>query len=114
MPIYKIEVWEEMGGYMTIKANSEEEAEELAQEHIDDHGLNSADGVEVEVTHRDTHTQGTQDVTQEIQDRLEYLRTQLNEECISYSELAELQSLAAHIEPGDTQLLEAAGVPENN
>lgn len=45
-------------------------------------------------------------------DRLEYLRTQLRAECISYGELAELQGLAAHIEPGDTELLEAAGVPE--
>jgi hypothetical protein len=31
---------------------------------------------------------------------------------MSYGELAELQSLAQHIEPGDVELLEAAGVPE--
>jgi hypothetical protein len=47
-----------------------------------------------------------------IQGRLEYLRTQLNNENISYGELAELQSLAKHIPAGDAQLLEAAGVPE--
>lgn len=52
--------------------------------------------------------------TNKINERLEYLRAQLDAECISYSELAELQSLAEHIEPSDTQLLEAAGVPENN
>lgn len=44
--------------------------------------------------------------------RLEYLRGQLRAECISYGELAELQSLAEFIEPGDVELLEPAGVPE--
>lgn len=48
----------------------------------------------------------------ELKARLEYLRQQINNESISYSELAELESLAEHIEPGDVQLLEAAGVPE--
>lgn len=47
-----------------------------------------------------------------IKERLEYLRGELRAERISYGELAELQSLAAHIEPGDVELLEAAGVPE--
>jgi hypothetical protein len=46
------------------------------------------------------------------QDRLEYLRGELRAERISYGELAELQSLAEYIEPGDLELLEAAGVPE--
>jgi hypothetical protein len=45
--------------------------------------------------------------------RLEYLRAELRAERISYGELAELQSLAEHIEPGDVELLEAAGVPEH-
>lgn len=44
--------------------------------------------------------------------RLEYLRSQINAECISYSELYELQTLAPHIDPFDVQLLEWAGVPE--
>ena len=43
---------------------------------------------------------------------LEYLRGELRAERISYGELAELQGLAEHIEPGDVELLEAAGVPE--
>ncbi len=47
-----------------------------------------------------------------IKKRLEYLRGELRAERISYGELAELQSLADHIEPGDVELLEAAGVPE--
>jgi len=51
--------------------------------------------------------------TNVIKERLEYLRTELREERISYGELAELQSLAEHIEEGDVELLEAAGVPEN-
>lgn len=49
----------------------------------------------------------------EIKQRLEELRTELINECISYGELAELASLAEYIEPSDVQLLEAAGVPEN-
>lgn len=44
--------------------------------------------------------------------RLEELRAELRAERMSYGELAELQALAACIEPGDTELLEAAGVPE--
>jgi hypothetical protein len=50
----------------------------------------------------------------QIQDRLEYLRGELRAERISYGELAELQDLAEHIEPGDVELLEAAGVPEHS
>lgn len=45
-------------------------------------------------------------------ERLEYLRGELRAERISLGELVELQGLAEHIEPGDTELLEAAGVPE--
>jgi hypothetical protein len=49
---------------------------------------------------------------QNIHARLEELRTELRAERISYGELAELQSLSEHIAPGDMELLEAAGVPE--
>lgn len=45
--------------------------------------------------------------------RLEYLRGEIEAERISYSEIAELQSLAQYIEPGDVLLLEWAGVPES-
>ena len=48
-----------------------------------------------------------------IKQRLEYLRGEIRAERISYGEIAELESLAEHIEPGDTELLEAAGVPED-
>ena len=47
-----------------------------------------------------------------VTERLEYLRGELRTGRISYGELAELRSLAGHITPGDTELLEAAGVPE--
>lgn len=50
--------------------------------------------------------------TPKIVRRLEYLRGELRAERISYGELDELQSLVPHIDPGDTELLEAAGVPE--
>jgi len=45
-----------------------------------------------------------------IKSRLESLRRELRAERISYGELVELQSLVPHIEPGDLELLEAAGV----
>ena len=47
-----------------------------------------------------------------IKARLEYLRGEIEAERISYGEIAELESLAAYIEPDDVQLLEWAGVPE--
>jgi len=50
--------------------------------------------------------------TKEIKKRLEYLRKELRNERISYGELHELESLVQYIEPGDAELLEAAGVPE--
>ena len=57
------------------------------------------------------------DITNEPQpatpsERLEYLRGELRAERISYGELSELQGLAKYIDPGDVELLEAAGVPE--
>lgn len=51
---------------------------------------------------------------QTIKNRLEYLRGELRAERISWGELAELQDLAEHINPGDVELLEAAGVPEHS
>lgn len=53
-------------------------------------------------------------MSEAIKQRLEYLRGELRAERISYDELHELQSLAIHIEPGDVELLEAAGVPEEH
>jgi hypothetical protein len=48
-----------------------------------------------------------------IKKRLEELRTELRNECISYGELAELQSLIEYINKDDVELLQAAGVPED-
>lgn len=48
----------------------------------------------------------------QITARLEYLRTQIDNECISYGEIAELESLAEHIEHHDIQLLQWTGEPE--
>ena len=47
-----------------------------------------------------------------IKKRLEELRTELRNECISYGELIELYELSEYIEAGDVELLEAAGIPE--
>ena len=48
-----------------------------------------------------------------ITKRLEYLRTEIQSERISYGELAELQSLAEYIDESDVELRQWAGVPEN-
>jgi len=55
----------------------------------------------------------TRAVSAEVKARLEYLRGEIEAERISYGEIAELESLAEFIEPGDVLLLEWAGVPEN-
>jgi len=49
---------------------------------------------------------------QEIKQRLEYLRGEIKKECISYGEIAELQSLLKHIDKNDVELLGWAGVEE--
>ena len=49
----------------------------------------------------------------DVTERLEALRTAIEAENISWGEIAELQSLAQEIEPGDVQLLQWAGVPES-
>lgn len=49
-----------------------------------------------------------------IKKRLEEFRTAIQSEGISYGELVELQSLAEHIDPSDTLLLEWASVNEND
>lgn len=51
-------------------------------------------------------------ITETVEQRLERLRQVLRSESISYGELAELADLAKFIEPGDVELLEPAGVPE--
>jgi hypothetical protein len=51
-------------------------------------------------------------MTKKIKERLEYLRGEIKAERISYGEIAELQSLAKYIDKNDVELLEWAGVPE--
>ena len=51
---------------------------------------------------------------EQVKKRLEELRVQLRAERISYGELAELTDLIPFIEPGDVELLEAAGVSEED
>jgi hypothetical protein len=42
----------------------------------------------------------------EIKKRLEYIRQEIQKECISYSEIAELQTLKSYIDKDDTELLQ--------
>lgn len=46
------------------------------------------------------------------QKRLEYIRGEIRNSSISYSEISELQTLSAYIDPSDVELLEWAGVEE--
>ena len=50
--------------------------------------------------------------SKDIKNRLAYLRGEIEAERISYGEIAELESLAEHIDPDDVVLLQWAGVPE--
>lgn len=61
----------------------------------------------------DPTTYTTGGYTVDTKERLEYLRGEIEAERISMGEIAELQSLAAHIDPTDVVLLEWAGVPEH-
>lgn len=45
-------------------------------------------------------------IPQNLKQRLEYLRQEIEAERISYGEMAELQSLSEHIEKSDVLLLE--------
>jgi hypothetical protein len=60
------------------------------------------------------HGEGFHDLTipPMVEQRLDYLRGEIEAQTISMSELSELESLAEYIGPEDTTLLEAAGVPE--
>ena len=48
-----------------------------------------------------------------IANQLEYLRKEIRAERISIGEIIELESLAEHIDEGDVELLQWAGVPEH-
>ena len=52
-------------------------------------------------------------MTTEAAARLAQIRQAIEDESVSYGEIAELQSLAEFIDPADTVLLEWAGVPES-
>jgi len=54
------------------------------------------------------------EIKKRIKKRLEYLRKEIENERISYEEIAELQSLAKYIDNNDVLLLEWAGVKEFN
>lgn len=54
----------------------------------------------------------TEPSPEHVRERLEYLRAAIEEERISWGELAELYDLAPHIDPSDVLLREWAGLPE--
>jgi hypothetical protein len=82
---------------------------EYVRKNLADHGAEQT-VVEVVLPHSEAPTVTIME--NEVKQRLEYLRGELRAERISLGELCELADLAPHIEPGDVELLEAAGVPE--
>lgn len=50
MKTYKVGVFEEQGGYLTVKAENPKQAEQLALDHVDEFGFREG----IETTHRDT------------------------------------------------------------
>ena len=52
-------------------------------------------------------------MNKDIKEKLDYLRGEIEKECISYEEIAELQELAEHIPEDDVVLREWAGIPEH-
>lgn len=84
------------------------------REELDDllhHYLAGPDGPAVGSRYADYAVVEVADHT-EARERLEYLRSQIEAERISYGEIAELQELTDYIDPDDVVLLEWAGVPE--
>ena len=53
-------------------------------------------------------------MNREIQDRLAYLRQEIEAEKISYAEIIELQSLSEYIDRSDYLLCEWAGIDEDS
>ena len=47
---YRIAVWEEQSGYVTIEAKNKEEAKEMVEERLNSHGIDGFDNIDV--THR--------------------------------------------------------------
>lgn len=69
---------------------------------------------EIELPNNPAGTASRNFDNREIKARLEYLRGEIEAECISYGELAELVDLSRYIEPCDVLLLQWAGVPESD
>jgi len=52
--------------------------------------------------------------TEQIKEKLEYLRGEIRKECISYGEIKDLEDLCEYIDPCDDELLIWAGLqPED-
>ena len=58
---YKVGIWEEMSGFITVDANSQSEAEEKADELLCEQGAEELLGHEG-ITHRDTSVLSCEDI----------------------------------------------------
>lgn len=100
MKQYRVIFTQTERSYIEVEAHNKNEAFEKANAEWE----NGNDG---ELLSQDMNAE-----TQDVSERLEYLRGEIEAERISYAEINELQSLAQYIDPSDTLLLEWAGVPE--
>lgn len=79
---------------------------------VDTEGIGYTEINEQECKHGEGFHDLTIPATEGVAARLEYLRGEIEAERISQGEIAELTSLAEHIDPDDVVLLQWAGVPE--
>jgi len=58
MKTFEIGVWEEQGGYFTIKAETRENAKKKAYKILEEYGILGNGKIGVRITHRDTNLVG--------------------------------------------------------
>ena len=94
---HRVKIWEEMNGYEMKKTY--ENIYEMLKRIVEANGKKMKHGGSVKVPIK-------------VKKRLEAIRKSIQNENVSYGELAELQSLSQYIDPSDVELREAAGMPE--
>ena len=94
---HRVKIWEDMNGYEMKKTY--ENIYEMLKRIVEANGKKMKHGGSVKVPIK-------------VKKRLEAIRKSIQNENVSYGELAELQNLSQYIDPSDVELREAAGMPE--
>lgn len=94
---HRVKIWEDMNGYEMKKTY--ENIYEMLKRIVEANGKKMKHGGSVKAPIK-------------VKKRLEAIRKSIQNENVSYGEMAELQSLSKYIDPSDIELREAAGMPE--